>query len=107
MRDVFAKKAIMLNIYPFILETLTALRPLAVQIANSDADLARQLRRASSSIALNVAEGQYSRGKNRSCRYHTALGSARETLACVEVAHAMGYICELPAETVARFDRII
>lgn len=97
----------MLNIYPFILETLTALQPLAIQIAKSDADLARQLRRASSSIALNVAEGQYSRGKNRSCRYQTALGSARETLACVEVAQAMGSIRELPLDLGPRFDRII
>jgi len=97
----------MLNIYPFILETLTELQPLAVQIARRDTDLARQLRRASSSIALNVAEGQYSRGKTRSCRYHNALGSARETLACVEVAQAMGYIREVPSELGPRFDRII
>ncbi len=97
----------MLNIYPFILETLTVLQPLALQIAKSDADLARQLRRASSSIALNVAEGTYSRGKNRSCRYHSALGSARETLACVEVAQAMGYVRNLPEEIGPRFDRII
>ena len=97
----------MLNIYPFILETLTIIQPIAEQIAKRDSDLARQLRRASSSIALNVAEGTYSRGKNRSCRYQSALGSARETLACLEVAHAMGYICDLPPGIVARFDRII
>ena len=97
----------MLNIYPFILETLTVLQPFGVQIAKSDTDLARQLRRASSSIALNVAEGTYSRGKNRSCRYQSALGSARGTLACLEVAHARGYLCGLPPGIVARFDRII
>ena len=97
----------MLNIYPFILETLTIIQPIAEQIAKRDSDLARQLRRASSSIALNVAEGTYSRGKNRSCRYQSALGSARETLACLEVAHAMGYICDLLPGIVARFDRII
>lgn len=34
----------------------------------------------------------YSRGKNRNARYHSALGSARETLACLEVAEACGYI---------------
>jgi four helix bundle protein len=86
----------LLNIYPFILETLSVLQPLAIQIAKSDPDLARQLRRASSSVALNVAEGSYSRGKNRSCLYHNALGSARESLACLEVAHAMGYIRDPP-----------
>ena len=32
------------------------------------------------------AAGMYSRGQNRQLRYHTALGSARETLACLELA---------------------
>jgi four helix bundle protein len=40
------------------------------------------------SIPLNVAEGSYSQGRNRRARYYTALGSARETLACFEVAEA-------------------
>ena len=30
--------------------------------------------------------------RNRAARYHTALGSARETMACLEVAVAMGYL---------------
>lgn len=97
----------MLKIYPFILQTIAALRPWAAQITRRDADLGRQLRRASASIALNVAEGQYSRGKNRACRFHTALGSARETLACFEVAVALGYLDELPNDVSNRFDRII
>jgi len=97
----------MLNIYPFILETLAVIRPIAAQISKCDADLARQLRRASCSIALNVAEGTYSRGKNRSCRYQSALGSARESLACLEVALAMGSIRDLPSNIEPRFDRII
>ena len=97
----------MLTIYPFILETLTIIQPLAVNISRKDADLGRQLRRAASSIALNVAEGQYSRGKNREVRYHSALGSARESLACFEIATAMGYAPALPGDVADRFDRII
>jgi len=53
--------------------------------------LAWQLRRCSSSVALNLAEGMYSRGQNRNARYHSALGSARETLACLEVAAVCRY----------------
>ena len=75
----------MLRIYPIVLETLTALRALIAQIERRDSDLARQLRRAAASIALNLGEGMYSRGKGRQARYHTALGSARETLSCLEV----------------------
>jgi hypothetical protein len=34
----------------------------------------------------------YSRGGTRNARYHSALGSARETLACLEVAAVCGYV---------------
>jgi len=81
----------MLRIYPVILEVLRQLQPVLRRIEVKDRDLGRQLRRCSTSIALNVAEGMYSRGKNRNARYHSALGSARETLACLEVAEVCGY----------------
>ena len=32
------------------------------------------------------------RGKSRPLRYSTALGSLRESLSCLEVAEAMGYL---------------
>ncbi len=76
----------MLRIYPVILEVLKGLKTPLERIELRDRDLGRQLRRCSCSIALNVAEGMYSRGKSRRARYHNALGSARETLACLEVA---------------------
>jgi four helix bundle protein len=82
----------MLRIYPVILENLRALKPVLGQIERHDADLSRQMRRAATSVALNVAEGMYSRGKNRTLRYHSALGSMRETLACIEVAASLGYV---------------
>jgi four helix bundle protein len=94
-----AGKVEMLRIYPVILETLKKLQPVLQQLELRDRDLARQLRRASTSIALNVAEGTYSRGKNREARYHTALGSARETLACLEVIEH----CQLVRVPVVQF----
>jgi hypothetical protein len=39
----------------------------------------------------------YSRGKNRGARYHGALGSARGTLACLEVAVVCGYVEQDPS----------
>ncbi|HKY40169.1 MAG TPA: four helix bundle protein [Polyangiaceae bacterium] len=82
----------MLRIYPVILAVLKELQPVLRRIEARDRDLGRQLRRCSTSIALNVAEGMYSRGQNRNARYHSALGSARETLACLEVAEVCGHI---------------
>ena len=97
----------MLRIYPVVLESLTEMRGLMAQIERRDSDLARQLRRASASIALNLGEGMYSRGRNRQARYHTALGSARETLSCLEVAHALGYVAAVDAAVLDRLDRVI
>jgi four helix bundle protein len=97
----------MLHIYSTVLEIISILRTPITVIERKDRDLARQLRRASSSIALNLAEGTYSRGKNRAARYHTALGSARETWACLEVAHAAGYIKPLDAALLARMNQVI
>ena len=97
----------MLRIYPVVLETLTTLRGLIAQIERRDSDLSRQLRRAAASIVLNLGEGMYSRGKNRQARYHTALGSARETLSCLEVAQALGYVGSLDAAVVAQLNRVI
>ena len=70
----------MLRIYPIVLEVLKQLQPALRRIEVQDRDLARQLRRASSSVALNLGEGMYSRGQNRQARYHTALGSARDAI---------------------------
>ena len=97
----------MLRIYPVVLHTIRRLRPLLAVIERKDRDLGRQLRRASSSIALNLCEGTYSRGRNRAARYHNALGSARETLAALEVAEAFGYVPAIDAELRTDFDRII
>jgi hypothetical protein len=46
----------MLRIYTTIIDLLRGLRPVVAQIESHDRDLARQLRRCSSSIALNVSE---------------------------------------------------
>jgi four helix bundle protein len=96
-----------LHIYPVVLETIGALRAHVAVIERKDKDLGRQLRRASASVALNLAEGMYSRGKNRGARYHTALGSARETWACLEVAEAAGYVKRLEPALVARLNQIV
>jgi four helix bundle protein len=96
----------MLRIYGVVLEVLKQLRPVLKRIELKDRDLARQLRRCSCSVALNLSEGMYSRGGNRNARYHTALGSARETLSCLEVAVVCSYVQE-DAQLHDQLDRIV
>jgi four helix bundle protein len=67
-----------LKIYSVILETVGLLRGEMEAIGRRDPDLENQMRRAASSMALNVSEGAYSRGRNAQARFHTALGSARD-----------------------------
>jgi len=75
-------------------------------IAQKDADLARQGRRAAASIALNVAEASGVRGGNRRTRILTALGSAREVEAVCDLGEALGY-AKLNAETRAMLNHVI
>lgn len=96
----------MLRIYPVILEMLRELRPVLAAIERRDGDLARQLRRAAPSVALNTAEGMGSRAGHRTERYGTALGSARETLACLDVAEALYGIVAAPSLR-QRLDHIV
>ena len=97
----------MLGIYPVLLGLVRELAPLVRELERRDPDLARQCRRALASAPLNVAEGSYSRGKNRAARYHNALGSLREVLACLEVAAALGYLPGVSQELQGRFDHVL
>jgi four helix bundle protein len=82
-------------------------KPVIEEIERKDPDLARQMRRATCSVALNVSEGMYSRGKNRGARYHTAMGSMRETLACIEVSEALGYLRSVEPGLLRRIDDVL
>ena len=82
----------MLRIYPVCLQMNRDVKLLAKQITGHDRDQARKLRRSSVSVTLNLAEGSAMRDGTRRTRYGNALGSAREILANLEVAEAVGYI---------------
>jgi four helix bundle protein len=68
---------------------------LVPQIERGDRDLADQLRRAASSIVLNLAEGQRSAKGNRQKHYAIAHGSANEVKAALELARAWGWLDDL------------
>jgi four helix bundle protein len=97
----------MLRIHDDMLDAITTMRPLLSTIERRDIDLARQLRRAASSVVLNLAEGSGSFGRVRTQRYRTALGSARETLSCLRTGEAFGYIDALPLPLIQTLNRVI
>jgi four helix bundle protein len=81
-----------LFVYSVALSALRLVGPLARVIGRSDSDLARQLRRASSSVLLNIAEADGVRDGNRRLRLLTARGSSSEVVACLDAASALGYL---------------
>src|SRR5262245_31530666 len=95
----------MFRVYEEVLDAIGMLREVVFVFEKRDPDLARQLRRAAASVALNIAEANGSRGRNRGARFHSALGSMRETLACVRVGQAFGYV-GAQTEIARRIDRI-
>ena len=95
----------MLQIRVFALETVRSLAPVVWEISAHDPDLGRQLRRAASSIVLNIAEGAGPRSGNSRLRFRTAFGSTRETLAALELAAAWGYV-ERDERLLTALDRI-
>ncbi len=96
----------MLRIYSFTIETLRMVAPVIKQIGKHDVDLARQLRRAASSIALNTAEAGGSSGGNERLRFRSAHASTQEVRACLDVAEALAYVDAVDAGLRDRFDRI-
>jgi four helix bundle protein len=67
-------------------------RPLVEAVGRRDRDLAVQLRRALSSVALNVAEGFGNQAGNARLRFESARGSLYEAQAGLRVAVAWGYV---------------
>jgi four helix bundle protein len=96
-----------LKLYPVVLELVRRLAPRLRVLKARSTGLGDQFERALTSVPLNVAEGAYSRGKNRQVRYQTALASAREALSCWETAQALGWVGALDPETFALFQRVI
>jgi four helix bundle protein len=95
-------------IYAMCLEMVASVCRLAELVQRKDRDLAQQMRRASMSAPLNFQEGQYSRGGNQVARFHDAMGSAKETMACLDVCVAARYLTQAQVEAdLDRIDQIV
>jgi four helix bundle protein len=75
-----------------VLELIALARPLVVSVSRRDRDLASQIRRALSCVALNLSEGFGSQAGNARLRFESARGSLYEAQAGIRVAIAWGYL---------------
>ena len=96
----------MLRIYEVVLLLVADVARIADEIEKRDPALAKQVREAIQSVALNLAEGMGNIGGHKRQRYQTALGSAREVKTGIDVAQAMRYIGAVDPVTLDRLDHV-
>ena len=94
--------------YENAVEIAREMRELVDTIRQSDQDLAKQARRATQSIGLNIAEARKRSAGDRRRQFEIALGSAGEARAALEQADAWGYVpTERAKPVLERLDREI
>jgi len=74
-----------------VVRIVELVRPIIEVVARHDRDLASQLRRALSSVGLNIAEAYGSKAGHRRIRFESARGSLYEAAAGLRIAVAWGY----------------
>ena len=75
-------------------QLIRSLRSSVEAVERQDKDLANQLRRAASSVLMNVSEGKKRVGKDRAHLFRIAAGSAEEVRAGLSIATGWGYITD-------------
>ena len=76
------------------IELAKVLGPLLVELKAKDRELADQAKRAITSVALNLAEGERSLGGNRRKHFWIASGSRNELEVALRLAHALGELSD-------------
>ena len=96
----------MLVAYSVSNQLIRALRGPLAAISRQDKSLADQVRRAASSVTLNIAEGERRAGKDQAHLFRIAAGSCAEVRAALDVALGWSYIDEgAIGEVLALIDR--
>ena len=89
------------------LKVLELLAPIETRIRRKSNSLAKQLSRASESIALNLGEGRRRRDGDKRRHYEMASGSTSEVTVALRIAVAKRYITAAEtAEVDAALDRL-
>ena len=90
------------------LDVIRSLRVAAEPLRKCDPKLYDQIRRAASSVALNLAEGRRRRGADRRHFWRIAAGSADEVQTALRVSVAWGDLgADAVKDTLAILDRLL
>lgn len=92
--------------YEVAVELVRELRPIVERLAQHDRNLADQMKRAATSVMLNLAEGQRRVAGNKRRAFEIAHGEAREVLGCLDCAAAWGYVDDAGVAR-AKLDRLL
>lgn len=92
--------------YEVALELLAELKPIIESIAKHDSNLADQMKRAGTSVVLNLSEGVRRQAGNQRRAYEIAHGEARELLGALDVALVWGYVLDGAAAR-RKLDRLL
>lgn len=88
------------------IEVIGELRPIVDAIAERDSNLADQIRRAATSVVLNLNEGARRERGNKRRAFEIAHGEAREVLGALDCAAAWGYVVDA-SRARAKLDRLL
>ena len=92
--------------YEVAVELVHDLRPVVELVRQHDSNLADQMKRAATSVVLNLSEGARRAAGNKRRAFEIAHGEAREVLGCLDCAAAWGYVLDASA-TRAKLDRLL
>jgi four helix bundle protein len=97
-----------MEIYDSMVDMVQLVHGVAKSVARHDRDLANQMKRSSSSVALNGSEGIRARAGKRTSRLEDAINSPRETVMALRLAKACGYAPAPDADLgIRRLDSVI
>jgi four helix bundle protein len=80
--------------YEVAIALVAELRPIVEIVGKHDSNLADQMKRAGTSVVLNLSEGARRHRGNQQRAYEIAHGEARELLGALDVAAAWGYVLD-------------
>ena len=96
-----------MDILDVALQLIASLREPVERLGRQDRELAVQVRKAASSIALNVSEGRRREGRDRLHFFRIASGSAAEVGTGLDVAVGWGWLADAElAQARSLLDRV-